>query len=115
MPVVAGYLPEQAIPDPAGYLVIYADQRRRRLILEHYRTDGLLDAVIEGATAAEVCAPAIEGQMVSRLDHAAYLGRELARAEQALRTGEAYAQDAAPERRDADGSSPCCPSSCNCR
>jgi tetrahydromethanopterin S-methyltransferase subunit A len=32
-----------------------------------------------------------------RLDHAAYLGRELARAEHALSSGDEYVQDAAPE------------------
>jgi tetrahydromethanopterin S-methyltransferase subunit A len=40
---------------------------------------------------------AIERNLISRLDHAAYLGRELARAEYALSSGEPYVQDAAPE------------------
>jgi tetrahydromethanopterin S-methyltransferase subunit A len=95
---LAGYLPERMVLDPAGYFVIYVDQRRQLLALEHYRNDGVLDTVIEGSTAAELYTPAIEKELVSRLDHAAYLGRELARAEQALLSGEAYAQDAAPER-----------------
>jgi len=41
---------------------------------------------------------AIEGGLLIRLDHAAYLGRELTRAEHALSSGETYAQDAAPEQ-----------------
>lgn len=40
---------------------------------------------------------AIERKLLTRLDHAAYLGRELARAEQALSSGETYVQDGAPE------------------
>ena len=37
-------------------------------------------------------------RLVSRLDRAAYLGRELARAEHAMLTGGPYRQDAAPAR-----------------
>lgn len=95
---IPGRLPESTIPDPAGYFVIYVDRRRERLSLEHYRNDGALDAVIEGGTAAEIYTPAIERNLLSRLDHAAYLGRELARAEAALKDGSEYVQDGAPER-----------------
>ena len=96
LPVVQGYVPQQVSLDPAGYFVIHLDRVRRLLILEHYRTDGVLDAVIEGEEAAELCFPAIEKGLVSQLDHAAYLGRELAPAEQALLTEEHFVQDAAP-------------------
>jgi len=95
----SGYLPERMVSDPAGYFVVYVDHPRGLLSLEHYRNDGLLDAVLEGNTAAELYIPVIDKGLISRLDHAAYLGRELARAEQALRTGESYTQDAAPEYR----------------
>jgi len=93
-----GRLPERMAPDPAGYFVVYADARRWLLVLEHYRVDGVLDSIIEGGSAAEVYTPAVESGHVSRLDHAAYLGRELARAEAALASGAKYVQDAAPER-----------------
>lgn len=95
---IQGYLPEHMASDPAGYFVVFIDRVRGLLMLEHYRNDGVLDHLIEGRTAAELYFPAIDQKMVSRLDHAAYLGRELARAEHALRTGEPYVQDAAPER-----------------
>ncbi|MGC2693316.1 MAG: DUF4346 domain-containing protein [Desulfobaccales bacterium] len=94
---VRGYLPARMVSDPAGYFVIYVDRDREILSLEHYQTDGLLDAVIEGSTAAELFTPAIERGLISRLDHAAYLGRDLARAEQSLKSGELFVQDAAPE------------------
>jgi tetrahydromethanopterin S-methyltransferase subunit A len=96
---VAGYLPESMISDPAGYFVVFPDCRRRLLMLEHYRNDGALDVVIEGRAATELYIPAIEKGLVSRLDHAAYWGKELARAEQALLKDGAYVQDAAPERQ----------------
>jgi len=99
-PVVApvpGYLPARMVSDPAGYFVIYVDRGREILSLEHYLNDGVLDTVIEGASAAELYTPAIDRRLISRLDHAAYLGRELARAEESLRSGEPFVQDAAPE------------------
>jgi len=94
---VAGYLPQRMISDPAGYFVIFPDYGRGLLLLEHYGNDCVLDVVIEGRGAAELYIPAIERGLVSRLDHAAYLGKELARAEQALLKAGAYVQDAAPE------------------
>jgi tetrahydromethanopterin S-methyltransferase subunit A len=94
---VPGYLPARMVSDPAGYFVIYVDRGRGILSLEHYLNDGLLDTVIEGATAAELYIPAIDRGLISRLEHAAYLGRELARAEESLRSGKPFVQDAAPE------------------
>lgn len=94
---VKGYLPPRMMSDPAGYFVVYVDRARGWLSLEHYKNNGLLDTVIEGRSAPELYTPAIEVELVSRLDHAAYLGRELARAEAALVTGTEYIQDGAPE------------------
>jgi tetrahydromethanopterin S-methyltransferase subunit A len=100
---VAGYVPERMISDKAGYFVVYPARARRVLLLEHYRNNGVLDVVIEGRAAAELYYPAIDRGLISRLDHAAYLGRELARAERALENGGPYVQDAAPERQTATG------------
>ena len=86
----------RTVADPAGYLVVHADAARKLLIIEHYRNDGLLTAIIEAATPADGYTSVLAARLVTRLDHAAYLGRELARAEQALRDGTAYRQDAAP-------------------
>lgn len=99
--------PSRLIPDPAGYCVVYPDRVRRRLLLEHYTSAGVLDCVIEGTTASAVYSALVERALVSRLDHAAYLGRELARAERCLETGEAYVQDRAPGDADAAAASSC--------
>jgi len=101
-----GYVPEKMVSDPAGYFVIFVDRVRKLLCLEHYANSGVLTSVIEGSTAAAVYMPAVECRLLSRLDHAAYLGRELARAEHALSSGESYIQDAAPEQ---------CSPQCSCR
>jgi tetrahydromethanopterin S-methyltransferase subunit A len=86
----------RTVADPAGYLVAHADAGRRLLVIEHYRNDGLLTTVIEAASATDGYTSVLAAGLVSRLDHAAYLGRELARAEHALRSGTRYQQDAAP-------------------
>lgn len=107
VPPMRGYLPQRMILDPAGYCVLYVDYARGVLSLEHYRTDGVLDTIIEGHAAAELYIPAIDQGLVSRLDHAAYLGRELARAERALSVGTPYVQDAAPEYAPAPADQAC--------
>lgn len=94
---IAGRLPEKMVSDPAGYFVVFIDRVRGLLNLEHYKNNGVLRTIIEGRSAAEVYMTAIERALITRLDHAAYLGRELARAEHALSSGEPYVQDAAPE------------------
>lgn len=87
--------PMRLVQDPAGFLVVYPERDGKRLVVEHYTNQGVLDAVIEGASSAAVYATIIERGLISRLDHAAYLGRELARAERSLETGEPYVQDRA--------------------
>lgn len=95
---VPGALPERMEPDPEGYFVIHPERNNGRIALEHYRNEGVLDVVVEGDTAESVYTVAIERGLLSRLDHAAYLGRELARAEAALRRDEPYIQDGVTER-----------------
>lgn len=95
---IVGHIPERMVSDPSGYVVIDVDRGSRQLVLEHYATTGVLDVIVRGATANEVMTPVMERQLISRLDHAGYLGKELARAERALADGQPYVQDAAPEQ-----------------
>lgn len=82
--------------DPAGFLVVYPDRQARRLVVEHYTNAGVLNCVLEGDTPTAVCDEMVKRGLVSQLDHAAYLGRELAKAQHSLHTGEPYIQDRAP-------------------
>ena len=82
--------------DKAGYFVIYPERRSHKLVVEHYTNQGLLDCMMEGNSTGALYTEAIERSLVTRLDHAAYLGRELARAEQSLMQGTQFVQDAAP-------------------
>ena len=76
---VAGSIPARMVSDPAGYFVIFPDRARGLISLEHYANNGVLSTIIEGHAAVELYMMAIDRNLVSRLDHAAYLGRELAR------------------------------------
>ncbi|MET9820539.1 DUF4346 domain-containing protein [Streptomyces sp. NPDC006349] len=96
VPVTQAVSPQRLIADPAGYLVVHIDRPRRLLIIEHYRNNGTVTSMVEARGATDGYTTVLEAGLVSRLDHAAYLGRELARAELALLTGGPYRQDAAP-------------------
>ncbi|QYZ79282.1 dihydropteroate synthase-like protein [Methanofollis formosanus] len=77
--------PEKFVPDPAGNIRIAVDGG---MILAAQK-----GTVYRGQTAADLTAALINAGCVTRLDHAAYLGRELARAELALALGRSYVQD----------------------
>lgn len=79
----------------------------RNSILEHYSNEGALDRVLEDATSIALYSTVIEAGLVSRLGHAAYLGRELARAEHALLTRTDYVQDHAPGQIGASPTTSC--------
>jgi tetrahydromethanopterin S-methyltransferase subunit A len=65
------------------------------LLVEHYSNDGSLQHIIKGEDAASISSTLINMGLVSQLDHAAYLGRELARAEMSLDSDIKYMQDKA--------------------
>jgi len=87
--------------DPKGFFVILVDHGKKKIIVEHYNyvkdkkviKTGKINEVIEGTKAEEICKKIIGKGLLSRLDHASYLGLELQKAEQALRHGLEYTQD----------------------
>jgi tetrahydromethanopterin S-methyltransferase subunit A len=85
--------------NPSGYFVIFPDRRRDLISLEHYANTGVLTTIIEGHTAAGLFMTAIGRKLVSRLDHSAYLGCQLACAEHALANEQHYVQGVAPEHK----------------
>ena len=74
--------------DKAGKFIIGTD--KKSIIVEHYNSKGELLRLVQGASARDVCIMLIRNGWVSRLDHAAYLGRELALAEIAVQQGVPY-------------------------
>lgn len=87
--------PKRLKLDPAGFFILLPQFEKGMIICEHYTSDGRLTHVIEGRRASFIAATAVERGLISQLDHAAYLGRELAKAEIELATGAVYEQDAA--------------------
>jgi len=79
--------------DPTGYFVILAPTPDRRICCEHYRRDGALTRRFLGADAAGLCRAILKRRLAGTAQHAAYLGRELQKAEDALRAGLPYSQD----------------------
>ncbi len=88
--------PAKLILDPSGFFIIYPKKEENKIYLEHYRTDGTLSEVIYGTDPVLIASTAVEQGLVSRLDHAAYLGRELEKAYLSLCYGFPYVQDSAP-------------------
>jgi tetrahydromethanopterin S-methyltransferase subunit A len=87
--------PKQLRLDRAGFFIVLPQPQKQLIVCEHYENNGRLAHVIEGRQAALIAATAVERGFVTQLDHAAYLGRELAKAEAALSNGITYEQDAA--------------------
>ncbi len=105
--------------DPNGYFIIYVDREAGLICAKHYtniindrglavdpETGKVIPAkgkvtrtsttLFTGRTAKEVCVKLFEHTQpcpVGMFDHAAYLGRELVRAEIALLSGAEYVQD----------------------
>jgi dihydropteroate synthase len=105
--------------DAGGYFIIYLDRQAGLIYAKHYTNtindrglacdpetgeplacNGTLERTYSnlytGRTAKELCIVIFEQSSpcpVTRLDHAAYLGRELLRAEIALLSGQEYVQD----------------------
>ncbi|MCI0371810.1 MAG: hypothetical protein L0214_10625 [candidate division NC10 bacterium] len=79
--------------DPAGYFVILAPTPDGRICCEHYRRGGTLTRRFLGRDAAGLCRAILRRRLPGTAAHAAYLGRELQKAEDALRAGLPYSQD----------------------
>lgn len=105
--------------DPAGYFIIYLDREAELICAKHFtnviddrglavdpetgkvipargKVERTYTTVYDGRTAKELCVKIFEQTQpcpVTRLDHAAYLGREFVRAESALVSGQEYVQD----------------------
>ncbi|MFX1561691.1 MAG: dihydropteroate synthase-like protein [Promethearchaeota archaeon] len=81
--------------DPSGYFTFHIDRQKQCLVARHYPSVGAEtpDAVFAAGTAKQILAAILAHETISRLDHATYIGFELAKAEIALITGRPYIQD----------------------
>ena len=79
--------------DTKGYFLIRIDRGNNRLELGYCRESNIIEIIIYGNTPQEVYFTAIQKNLLSRLDHAAYLGKELEKAYIALKNNMEYVQD----------------------
>ncbi len=76
--------------DPKGFFKIFVDKSEIVAVLYAGKEPKI---VIKGKTAEEICDEIIERGLISEIEHATYVGRELQKAEIALRTGRGYLQE----------------------
>lgn len=81
--------------DKAGYFVIIPQPETGKIVVEHYSYDNRLQRTIEGKDARSIYWTIIQNGWITELNHAAYLGKELARAELSLQSHIKYIQDGA--------------------
>lgn len=81
--------------DSAGYFVILPSGKDKSILVEHYSYDNKLLRKIRGKSSRDIYFTIINNKWVTELSHAAYLGKELARAELSIREGFKFVQDGA--------------------
>lgn len=94
-PHIQATLEEHFFLDPKGFFIIHVNPIEGKILLEHYENSGTLTQVIEGEDPKAIYFTAIRRGLISRLDHACYLGKELERAKLSLKYRFSYIQDGA--------------------
>ena len=94
-PIIYARPPERVEMDRAGYFVIIPQMEKGIITVEHYSYENEHLRTIEGQDARSIYSTIIENGWVTQLSHAAYLGKELARAELSGELGFKYIQDGA--------------------
>ncbi|MFH1722105.1 MAG: DUF4346 domain-containing protein [Candidatus Altiarchaeota archaeon] len=79
--------------DPNGFIVVDVDSEKKKVILRLYGYDRKLKGRLEGLDYEVLMRKVLNDEWVSRLDHAGYLGRELQKAEIAIKNNLKYVQD----------------------
>ncbi len=85
----------QVVLDEKGSFKINLDRPNAVIVVQHFASPDAAKPsnIIKGASVGSVFSKILALGLVSRIDHAAYLGHELTEAEIALRTGKEYIQD----------------------
>jgi tetrahydromethanopterin S-methyltransferase subunit A len=81
--------------DKAGYFVILPSKKNGKISVEHYSYENRLLRTIEGKKGRDIYLTIVSNKWIKDLGHAAYLGKELARAELSIQKGFKFVQDGA--------------------
>ncbi len=91
--VIQAQEPDKVEMDKAGYFVIIPHPDKKIITVEHYSYDNKLLRIIEGKDARSIYWTIIKNGWITQLTHAAYLGKELMKAELSIKLGFKYVQD----------------------
>jgi len=80
------------IQDPKGYFTIKPFSSRGKIYVRYYKNNKL-KYTFSGINTSQIVQKLIEKGLISRLDHAAYLGKEIEKAIIALKNNLDYVQD----------------------
>jgi dihydropteroate synthase-like protein len=81
-------------PDKTGWFNVHIDRDENKIVAVFYPAGSKEpSAVIKGDDARVVYQTIIREKLITKLDHAAYLGKELEKAAMALKLGRSYVQD----------------------
>jgi dihydropteroate synthase-like protein len=92
--VVMGDEDDAWSPDESGWFKVQVDRDADRIVALHYAAGREEPStIVKGADARIVYQTIVRLGLVTKLDHAAYLGKELVKASIALKLGRSYQQD----------------------
>ena len=80
-------------PDLKGYFLIRVNEKKKRIEAGFCTYKHVITKMVYGTNAIEIYNTLIWKKLISRLEHAAYLGKELYKAELALKYGKEYRQE----------------------
>ncbi|MBI2572568.1 DUF4346 domain-containing protein [Candidatus Woesearchaeota archaeon] len=80
-------------PDPKGYFLIRVNQSKKRIELGYVTNQHVITKAIYGKNAMDLYHTVVRHKLITRLEHAAYLGKEFYKAELCLRYGKEYKQE----------------------
>lgn len=79
--------------DPKGYFLIKINKKKKIIEVGYCKKNNVIEIIVYGKTPQEIYYTIIKKGLISRLDHAAYLGKELQKAYYALKYNKEYVQD----------------------
>lgn len=91
--IIATHTPKDFKLDRKGYFLIRIDHKSKTIHAGYCTNNHVLKKEIIGRSAEEMYNTIVREKLVSSLQHAAYLGSELTRAEACLKNRKKYVQD----------------------
>jgi len=95
VPKIKAVKPKTVKLDKTGYFVIIPSRKDKIITVEHYSYDNKLLRTIEGKSSRDIYLTIINNKWITDLSHAAYIGKELARAELSIKKRFKFIQDGA--------------------